>query len=391
MRSRTAALLAWPLWVLSLVGAIATVLDEPTVESFMFGAMFLVFATVGLVLVLRVPQNPIGWILACVGALGGTGGIAALWAFGPVGTELPGAGFARWLLTWIIFPVIGLVTIPLLLLFPTGQLPGRRWRFALWMAPLFILLASVGAAFYPWPPEERGPNPYALGRAEETLLFLQDISGIPLLIGVVAALVSIVLRYRRGSEVERQQLKWFLAAAALAPVAILLGDRPQTTLQVIVVPAAFSLLPIAIGIAVLRYRLYDIDRIINRTLVYGALTATLVAVYVGTVVLLQWALRSLTGGESQLAVVVSTLAVAALFNPLRRRIQAFIDRRFYRKKYDAAKTLEAFSARLRDETDLNGLTEELVAVVRETMQPGHVSLWLRPPEWSREKMKGEEG
>lgn len=183
MRSRTAALLAWPLWVLSLAGAIATVVETPTVESFMFGAMFLVFATVGLVLMLRVPRNSVGWILACVGAIGGLGGIVALWAFGPFGTELPGAGFARWLLTWLFFPIIGLVTIPLLLLFPTGRLLSRRWRFALWMAPLFVLLASVGAAFYPWPPDEGGPNPYALEGAEKTLLFLQDIAGIPLLIG----------------------------------------------------------------------------------------------------------------------------------------------------------------------------------------------------------------
>lgn len=196
-----------------------------------------------------------------------------------------------------------------------------------------------------------------------------------------------MLRYRRGGEVERQQLKWFLAAAALAPVAILLGDRPQTTLQVIVVPATFSLLPVAIAVAILRYRLYDIDVIINRTLVYGALTAALIAVYVGTVVLLQWVLRGVAGGESQLAVVASTLAVAALFNPLRHRIQAFNDRRFYRRKYDAAKTLEAFSAKLRDETNMDALRSELEALVRQTMQPEHVSLWLKPPEWSGEKMK----
>ena len=381
MRDRIVSHLAWTLWALSLVGAIATAVETPSVESFMFGAMFLVFGTVGLVLVLRVPQNSVGWILGGVGAIGGVGGTLALWS----SSGLAGAAIAGWFLSWIFFPVIGLVTIPLLLLFPTGRLLSHRWRFALWMAPLFVLLAYAGAAFYPWSPEEGGPNPYALEEADEALLFLQNVAGIPLLIGVVAALASIVVRYRRGSAVERQQLKWFLAAAATVPVAILVGDQSQTTLQVIIVPIAFSLLPVAIAVAILRYRLYDIDRIINRALVYGVLTASLVGVYVGAIVTLQWVLRNVTGPQSQLAIVASTLAVAALFNPLRRRIQATIDRRFYRRKYDAANTLETFSMKLREETDLDQLNAELVSVVRDTMQPEHVSLWLRPPERSGEK------
>lgn len=376
MRSGITVVLAWTLWVLSLMGAVATVLEEPSVESFMFGAMFLVFGTVGLVLALRVPDNAVGWILAGVGAIGGVGGALALWA----STGVAGADFANWILIWLFFPIIGLVTIPLLLLFPTGHLISPRWRFAMWLAPLFVLLGFAGAAFYPLPPQEGGPNPYALEGAEETLLFLQDVSGIPLLIGIVAGLASIVVRYRHGSAVERQQLKWFLATAATVPVAILAGDQAQTTLQVIVVPAAFSLLPIAIAVAILRYRLYDIDRIINRALVYGVLTASLVGVYLGTVVTLQLVLRSVTGQQSQLVVVASTLAVAALFNPLRRRFQEFIDRRFYRKKYDAAKTLEAFSATLRDETDLDALRIELLSTVQRAMQPEHASLWLREPE-----------
>lgn len=379
MFGRSSTYLAWTMWVLSLVGAVATVVESPTIESFMFGAMFLVFGTVGLVLMLRVPGNAVGWILAGVGALGGIGGALALWS----SSGLAGADFAQWVLIWLFFPIIGLVSIPLLLLFPTGRLLSPRWRFALWMAPLFVVMASVGAAFYPVPPEEGGPNPYVLEGAEGTLLFLQNVAGIPLLIGGVVALVSIVLRYRRGSAVERQQLKWFLAAATTVPIAILIGDQAQATLQVIVVPVVFSLLPVAIAVAILRYQLYDIDRIINRALVYGVLTASLVGVYVATVVTLQWMLGSMTGQQSQLVIVASTLVVAALFNPLRRRLQEFIDRRFYRRKYDAVKTLEAFNARLRNETDLDALKGELLSVVHRTMQPEHASLWLREPEEKR--------
>ncbi len=172
-------------------------------------------------------------------------------------------------------------------------------------------------------------------------------------------------------------MKWFLYAAALLLLAPAVDQLPDVIngLWLALVLIATST---AVGIAVLRYRLYEIDLVINRTLVYGSLTATLVAVYVGSIVVLQGLVRALTGQESQLAIVASTLAVAALFNPLRHRVQGFIDRRFYRRKYDAAKTLEAFSAKLRDETDLDALSDDLVGVVRETMQPAHVSLWLRP-------------
>jgi hypothetical protein len=203
-----------------------------------------------------------------------------------------------------------------------------------------------------------------------------------------------VLRYRRSGGEERQQIKWIAFAASVVVVvyaitmiaSLAFPEESWTTagsvwwlnLLTYAVLASFSLVPIAVGIAILKYRLYEIDLLINRALVYGPLTATLIALYFGGIVVLQRLFVLLTGQQSTLAVVASTLLIAALFTPLRRRIQSFIDRRFYRSKYDARKTLEAFSARLRDETDLEALNDELVGVVRETMQPAHVSLWLRP-------------
>ncbi len=209
-------------------------------------------------------------------------------------------------------------------------------------------------------------------------------------------MVSLFFRSRRARGDERQQIKWFAAASVLSLFFVFawnfLLDAESELLQASLALISLTIapaIPIATGIAILRYRLYDIDVVINRTLVYGSLTVTLGLVYFGGVVLLQAAFRGLTGQESQLAVVASTLVIAALFNPLRRRIQSFVDQRFYRSKYDARKTLEAFSARLRDETDLEALNNELVGVVKETMQPAHVSLWLRPDPGSKHSREVE--
>ena len=216
---------------------------------------------------------------------------------------------------------------------------------------------------------------------------VEAVGGVVVLVCFAAAIVSLILRFYRSQGEERLQLKWFAYAAALGFAVILsaslldlpaVDERIDAFAETLVWTVAPLGLPISAGIAILRYRLYEIDLLINRTLVYGALTATLVALYFGAVVLLQKVFVALTGEKSTLAVVASTLVIAALFTPLRRRIQGFIDRRFYRRKYDAGKTLEAFSAKLRDETDLEALNKELVGVVRETMQPAHVSLWLRP-------------
>jgi len=233
-----------------------------------------------------------------------------------------------------------------------------------------------------WP--EKGP---ALVTGDESpshvVQVLVDFIAVPMLfVAGVGAVISLFVRFRRARGDERQQIKWFVFAAALTLVWITVFGQSTRGLPEVIVALSFLLvipsIAIATGIAILRYRLYEIDLLINRTLVYGTLTAMLVALYFGGIVVLQRVFVLLTGQQSTLAVVASTLVIAALFNPLRRRIQSFVDRRFYRRKYDARKTLEAFSAKLRDETDLEALNNDLVGVVRETMQPAHVSLWLRP-------------
>jgi len=271
----------------------------------------------------------------------------------------------------------------LVLLFPDGMLPSRRWRPLAWAMGTLIAVSLIVVALSPGPIVEfpSVSNPFGVEAA--TLPGPVLAAGkLGILACVVATILSLVLRFYRSRGEERLQLKWFTYAATvgfttplllnlLAPAAFEVLGRLLWTL-------GFLSLPVSIGIAILKYRLYDIDRIINRTLVYGTLTVALALVYLGGVALLQGGLRALTGQESTLAVVASTLAIAALFVPLRRRVQGFVDRRFYRNKYDARKTLEAFGIRLRDETDLEALGGDLVTVARETVQPASASLWLRP-------------
>jgi MFS family permease len=260
----------------------------------------------------------------------------------------------------------------LLLLFPTGRLPSRRWRPLTWIATLsgaMILLLNL--IFHS--PDRAGGWVTAATIAVVSLIFII----------ILLSALSLVVRYHRASGVERQQLKWVALAAVLTIVFTIaqvswLDQVLSDVLWNLLETAQQIALYVAVGVAILRHRLYDVDVVINRALVYVSVTATLLAVYFGGVVLLQRLLVLITGQESTLAIVASTLVIAALFNPLRGRIQSFIDRRFYRRKYDARKTLEAFSATLREETDLHALNGELTRVVRETMQPAHVSLWLRP-------------
>jgi hypothetical protein len=292
-------------------------------------------------------------------------------------------------------PTVGLLGTYVFLLFPDGRLPSRRWRPLAWLSGVVIASGSLGVMLSPGPLDmPRGiRNPFGLEAAPWVAVAAYAI--LPLLpLCMLASALSLVMRYRRSRGDVRQQIKWIAFAASLValtylitivalfihPSEIWLAAGLPLWLDLIEYAALLSItsVPIAIGFAVLKYRLYDIDIIINRALVYVPLSVMLALIYVGGVVGMQALFRALTGQESTLAVVASTLAIAALFNPLRRRIQSFIDRCFYRRKYDARKTLEAFSASLRDETDLQALNSELTRVVRETMQPAHVSLWLRP-------------
>jgi hypothetical protein len=313
---------------------------------------------------------------------------------------LPGSAWVGWTSQWSTNALVPALIILCFLLFPTGSLPSARWRALVWVV---VGMAAVHAASVALAPGTLVDYPIENPAGIESAGALRALAEASILVLVIPlmllSVVSLFVRLRRSSGPERQQLKWFAYAAALLASELvvvnglaLLGGAIERKASELVLFLVFlvvlSGIPVAMGVAILKYRLYDIDLLINRTLVYGPLTAMLVLVYVGGVVGLQFAFRALTGQESTLAVVASTLAIAALFGPLRGRVQAIVDRRFYRRKYDARKTLEGFSAKLRDETDLDALNDELVGVVRETLQPAHVSLWLRPETASRDQQEG---
>jgi hypothetical protein len=350
------------------------------------------FVTVGAFVASRRPYNPVGWLFVAFGAAAAirfTGSQYATYALLTHPGSLPGGDFIASFAVHLWHPGLGFLVFSFLL-FPDGRLPSPRWRIVAWVSAISCLSALISGMLeyeflykYTWPENMSFVKPLFTGSAAEVAATVFWYSSMVILAMLFVSGGSLVLRLRRSVGEERQQLKWVVYAVALLALAV-----PSTILVIIVVQSLesvrvffallFPLIPISVGIAILRYRLYDIDTLINRTLVYGVLTALLGVVYFGGVVLLQRFFVALTGEKSTLAVVASTLAIAALFNPLRRRVQGFVDRRFYRRKYDAAKTLEAFSAKLRDETDLDALSEDLVGIVRETMQPAHVSVWLRP-------------
>src|SRR5215207_2105070 len=377
MSTRTAAWLAWSLAALSVIMFVAAIALHVLARSMdsvgewsTLGAVgrvlgflpFLAFPLVGALVASRRPRNWVGWILLSDGLL---------WTFGNVldsyrvyGLARPGSvpfPVATYALSqWLWVPAVGLFAVYLILLFPDGRLPSRRWRPLAWFSGAVMALLSAGIAFgpeqYPW-----------VSDAFPVVLAL-----LPLCI--LASAVSLVLRYRRAGSEVREQIKWIAFAALFVGVQFMIDIGAS----VLLVPTtasreppwlvfldqvgfiSFASIPIAIGFAVLRYRLYDIDVIINRALVYAPLSAMLALIYVGGVIGIQAVFRSLTGQETTLAVVASTLAIAALFNPLRRRVQALVDRRFYRRKYDAERALAAFNSRLREETDLGTLSGDVL-------------------------------
>ena len=402
MSRRTAALLAWVLWMLVPVFYVISfdlsvwnwnMLADPRSLSmeeisgyFIYDVLFpaapLAYATLGAVVVSLQPKNRIGWLCFVPALL-----IVFLEGLAQLLADRLHVTFLMYWQSNSNFGsiLIGLLPVTLvLLIFPTGRLPSRRWRFAAWFA-----LGSTGLAVL----ADSLSGTYVIGSVAEVLGLLAS------LIAFLISVTAVVLRWHRSRGQERQQIKVLAytvaitAAAGLGTVTgWLLGAMSNSTIWLV---GAFSLagvmvgIPVAISIAVFKYRLYDIDRLINRTLVYGSLTLMLALVYFGSVTVTQALFQTLTSQEQlpQLVVVASTLVIAALFNPLRRRIQSFIDRSFYRRKYDAGKTLEAFAAKLREETDLDALTDDFVRVVQETMQPKHVSVWLHPDPALKDKKK----
>jgi hypothetical protein len=394
---RWSGVLAWAVWALTVLGlAGAAGLDQlqhqagspetawllqPASVPLLVAAVSA--ATVGALLASRRPAHPVGWLLLGLGLLVvGNVVVSGYVNYGLVARPgaLPAAAYLAGVSNGIEVLWLACVSF-ILLLTPTGSLPSPRWRWWARVAAAAPVLLVVLAAVDPQPLLPEHPevgNPLAVPVPTGLLLAVAGIAALIVLVTLVAAAWSLVVRFRRARGLERQQLRWLALGAALAAVALLVavagGAMAKDGLVLAALGTCVALLPLATGAAVLRYRLYDLDRIISRTLAYGLLTVLLGGGYAGVVL----GLGQLFGRDSSLVVAAATLAVAALFQPARRRIQRAVDRRFNRRRYDAARMIQAFSGRLRQQVDLEALTGELLAVVEQTMQPTRVSLWLRP-------------
>jgi len=358
---------------------------DDAIGSIIIGALVCLTAAVGAVIVVRLSGHPVGWTLLALAAFAAAGGGAQSYATAALidGRSLPGAHAAAWLTLWLAMPAVGLFVF-LLLLFPDGNLPSPRWRIVARATVVGTVSMIVPTAIMPGPMPAipREVNPLGIEGAGNLLTAISNAVSLIVPLCAVAAVVSQILRVRRARGDERQQIKLVVYAMVMVPLLIFVSQLvlPQGTsdaqwMEFAMNVLAGALIPVAIGIAILRRRLYDLDVLINRTLVYGALSAALASIYLGLVFALQNVLPVAT--ESDLAIAASTLAVAALFRPMRARLQRFIDRRFYRTKYDSARALEGLARRLRDEIEITALRSDVLAVVGSTIQPSHASLWLR--------------
>jgi hypothetical protein len=391
VRTRSTRWLAWLLYVvvLVLVGLAAglwLVVHRPVAGAVGYGywregmITTLAWATVGALITTRRPEHPVGWLFLGAGLVGAaqlaTGEYAA--AFLAASGLSASVALAAWASSQFQLVNVGLL-VGMLVVFPTGRPPSRRWWVPVWAIAAGTVLTWVSTGLTPARYEEFPgvENPFGITSLATALNWVATVGGVLVVAGVLGALASLVVRFARARGLERQQLKWFVYAAGLGVAVLVLPTPIPDFLEWTLAPVGLS---VAAAVAVLRYRLYDIDRIINRTLVYGLLTAVLGLGYAGAVLLFGQLFGGVTKDPPPWAVAGATLAVAALFQPARRRIQQSVDRRFNRRKYSAAKTIEAYSARLRDQVDLDTLATELLAVTDKTMQPTTVSLWLRPPE-----------
>jgi hypothetical protein len=406
MSARLATVAGWSLWTVSLALAatglvflaLSWTVQIPEGWGFRgFTALFaVVFATVGLTIAAHRRANAIGWVLLVAGVLSGVQVAAeeySVFALVARPGEFAGGEIGAWLQSWIWVSSIAMVGVVVVLLFPTGHLRSDRWKPVLAAAGLAVILASFAFAVNPGRLSGAAAivdNPFGIPALSSAVFPFAGV-GFFLLAGVViAAFGSVALRFRDARGVERRQLKWFAYAGAFLAFAVGLnafaqltyvgdatliqGGQPKPWQYLLIL--AMCLLPVSVGVAILRYRLYDIDLLINRTAVYGATSLAIAVTFFIGIVALQAVLRPLTAGN-ELAIAASTLVSFALFQPIRRRVQDAVDRRFDRSRYDAARTLDVFADRLRDEVDLDALRGDLLAAVRATMAPAHTSLWLR--------------
>lgn len=358
----------------SAVGAAANAVFTSEASVATFSLVTIVYAAVGWLIVRRQPANRVGWLLLAFGVLSAVMGVAGGWDVAAHRFGLPGSDAIAWLQGWIWAPIVG-ITALVMPLFPDGRLPSRRWRVVPWLCLGFVVPAAVGNGFYPHELTGGRVNPYALHGATAALDALRNLAGVFLLATLVGGVAALTTRYRRAGQSQRQQLKWFLAAAAFLPVAVVVGELADQRLQPVVMPVALALLAAAIGVAILRHGLYDIDRIISRTVAYGLLTVLLAAIYLGAVTALTTLTAPVTR-ESPVAVAAATLLAAAAFQPLRRRVQGLVDRRFNRARFDAAREVDAYRGRLRGQLDLTSVGDDLTATVRTTLEPAAIVLWL---------------